>query len=63
MEATLPVNWIYPIPKAQREIELSDWTEVMQERFQRAYAGLREKQKSTARRNDQYLNQSCQSLI
>ena len=40
MEATLSVNWIYPIPKAQREMELSDWTEVMQERFQRAYAGM-----------------------
>jgi len=34
-EATLPVNWIYP----DREMELSDWTEVMQERFQRNYAG------------------------
>ena len=54
MEATLSVNWIYPIPKAQREMELSDWTEVMQERFQRAYAGMREKQKSTVRLNAQY---------
>ena len=24
-KATLPVNWIYPVPKAYREMELSDW--------------------------------------
>ena len=23
-EATLPVNWIFPVPKAYREMELSD---------------------------------------
>ena len=32
---------------------LSDWTEVMQERFQRAYAGIREKQ-ATVYQDDQY---------
>ena len=42
LEATLPVNWLYPIPKADRKMELSEWTEVMEERFQRAYAGMRE---------------------
>ena len=29
-------------------MELSDWTEVMQERFQRAYAGMRENQQATS---------------
>ena len=29
-EAMLSVNWIYPVPKADRKMELSDWTEVMQ---------------------------------
>ena len=28
--ATLLVCWIHPVPKADREMELSDWTEVMQ---------------------------------
>ena len=28
--ATLLVCWIHPEPKADREMELSDWTEVMQ---------------------------------
>jgi len=35
-------------------MELSDCTEVIQERFQRAYAGMREKQQDTVRRNPQY---------
>jgi len=52
-KVTLPVNWIYPLPEADREMELSDWTEVMQERFQRAYAGMREKQQATVCRNAQ----------
>ena len=39
-EAILPVNWIYPVLKADRAMELSDWTVVMQERFQRAYADM-----------------------
>ena len=28
-------NWIFPVPKADREMGLSDWIEVVQERFQR----------------------------
>jgi len=36
----LPVNWIYPVLKANRAMEFSDWTVEMQERFQRAYADM-----------------------
>ena len=43
-EAIMPIHWIYPIPKADRESGLSDWTETIQERFQTAYAGMSEKQ-------------------
>ena len=50
-EATVPVNWIYPISKVEREVELADWTEVMQERFQMAYAGMKEKQQATVIQN------------
>ena len=53
-EVSIPVNWIYPVPKADREMELSYCTQVIQERFQRAYAGMREKQQATVRRNAQY---------
>ena len=28
-EAIVPVHWIYPIPKADSESELSDWTETI----------------------------------
>ena len=30
-KAIVPVHWIYPIPKADSESELSDWTETIQE--------------------------------
>ena len=53
-EATLLVQCVYLIPKADREMELSVWTETMQERFQTAYAGMREKQQESVRRNAQY---------
>ena len=53
-EATVPVHWIYPTPKPDREMELSDWTETMQERFQQAYSGMREQQQKMIRRNAQY---------
>ena len=35
-------------------MELSDWTEVMQERFQRAYFEMRERQQVTVRLNAQF---------
>ena len=50
----MPIHWIYPIHKADRESELSDWTETIQERFQTAYAGMREKQAEGVQRNAQY---------
>ena len=53
-EAIMPVHWIYPIPKADGESELSDWTETIQECFQTAYAGMREKQAEVVRQNAQY---------
>ena len=53
-KATLPVNWIYPVLKADRDVELSDWTEVMQERFQRDYASMRENQQATVCQNAPY---------
>jgi len=53
-EATLPVHCVYPVSKADREMELSAWTETMQERFQTAYAGMKEKQQESVRRNAQY---------
>ena len=53
-EVSIPVNWIYPVLKADREMELSDCTQVIQERFQRDYAGMREKQQATVHRNAQY---------
>ena len=53
-EVSILANWMNPVPKADRKMELSDCTEVIQERFQRAYAGMREKQQDTVRRNPQY---------
>ena len=35
-------------------MDVSDWTETIQERFQTAYAGMREKQQAAVRRNAQY---------
>ena len=55
----LPVNWIYLVPKADREMELSDWTEVMQERFQMAYFGMRERPQVTVHLNAQF----CRPLV
>ena len=53
-KAIVPVHWIYLNPKADSESELLDWTETIQECFQTAYAGMREKQKDVVRRNAQY---------
>ena len=50
-EETLPVNWIYSIPKADREMEISDWTEVMQERFQLVMLVCEKNNKPQQRRN------------
>ena len=50
-EAIMPEHWIYPIPKADRLSELSDWTETIQEHFQTAYARMHEKQKEAVHRN------------
>ena len=35
-------------------MELSDWIKTIQERFQTAYAGMREKQQEAVRQNIQY---------
>jgi len=53
-EAIVPIHWVYPIPKLNAEKDVSDWTETIQERFQTAYAGMRERQQQTVRRNAQY---------
>ena len=53
-ESIVPVHWIYSTPKADSESELSDWMETIQEHFQTAYAGMREKQQESLRRNVQY---------
>ena len=50
----MPVHWIDPIPKADRDSELSDWTETIQELFQTAYAGMHEKQAEVVHQNAQY---------
>ena len=50
----MPVHLIYPIPKADSESELSDWTETIQEPIQMAFARMREKQQESVRRNTQY---------
>ena len=52
-EAIVPIHWVYPIPKPDVEKDVSAWTETIQERFQTAYAGMRERQQ-TMRRNAQY---------
>ena len=53
-EAIVPIHWVYPIPKPDVEKDVSAWTETIQERFQTAYAGMRERQQQTVRRNAQY---------
>ena len=53
-EAIVPIHWVYPIPKPDSEMDVSAWTEAIQERFQTAYAGIREKQQTMARKNAQY---------
>ena len=53
-EAIVPIHWVYPIPKPDVEKDVSAWTETIQERFLTAYAGMREKQQQTVRRNAQY---------
>ena len=52
-EAIVPIHWVYPIPKPDVK-DVSAWTETMQERFQTAYARIRERQQQTVRRNAQY---------
>ena len=52
-EAIVPIHWVYPIPKPDVN-DVSAWTETMQERFQTAYARIRERQQQTVRRNAQY---------
>ena len=42
-EAIVPIHWLYPIPKLDAEKDVSAWTETIQERFQTAYAGMRER--------------------
>ena len=44
-------------------MELSGWTEVMQERFQMAYPGMREKQHPVVCRNSQYYKPIMYSLM
>ena len=53
-EAIVPIHWVYPIPKPDAELDVSAWTETIQERFQTAYAGMREKQQAMVRRKAQY---------
>ena len=53
-EAIVSIHWVYPIPKPDAEMDVSAWTETIQERFQTAYARMREKQQATVRRNAQY---------
>ena len=53
-EAIVPIHWVYPIPRPNAEKDVSAWTETIQERFQTAYAGMREKQQQMVRRNAQY---------
>ena len=53
-EAIVPIHWVYPIPRADVEKDVSACTETMQERLQTAYAGMRERQQQTVRRNAQY---------
>ena len=53
-ETIVPIHWVYPIPKPDVEKDVSPWTETIQERFQTAYAGIRERQQQTVRRNAQY---------
>ena len=50
-EAIDPIHWVYPIPKPDSKMDVSAWTEAIQERFQTAYAGIREKQQTMARKN------------
>ena len=53
-EAIVPIHWQYPIPKPDAEKDVSAWTETIQERFQTAYAGMRERQQQMGWRNAQY---------
>ena len=53
-EAIVPIHWVYPIPKPDAELNVSARTETIQERFQTAYAGMREKQQAMVRRNSLY---------
>ena len=46
----VPIHWVYPIPRPDAEKDVSAWTEIIQERFQTAYAGMRERQQQMVRR-------------
>ena len=61
-EETLPVNWIYSIPKADSEMEISDWTEVIQERFQLVMLVCEKNDKPQYVQILNTTSQSCQSL-
>ena len=50
-DSIVPIHWVYLIPKPDVEKNVSTWTETIQERFQTAYAGMRERQQQTVRRN------------
>ena len=50
-EAIVPIQWVYPIPWVDVVKDVSAWTETIQERFQTAYTGMRERQQQTVRRN------------
>jgi hypothetical protein len=47
IEAIVHIHWVYPIPKPDAEMDVSAWTETIQERFQTVFAGMREKQQAT----------------
>ena len=53
-EVIVPIHWVYPIPRQDAEKDVSAWTETIQERFQTAYAGMRDRQQQMVRRNAQY---------
>ena len=53
-EAIVPIHWVYPIPKPDAEKDVTAWPETIQERFQTAYVGMRDKQQQTIQRNTQY---------
>ena len=49
-EATLPVDWVFPTPSAEKRT-MYQWTGDMLEERQRAYKSMREVQGGRVRRN------------